>query len=168
MHPFSLSFPSHSASHSHNGPHGGATGGNRRILRRYDLLSIHAVSLCSPHGGGGCCRTKNTSSTWSLQRSWCLDTATQKNGSRRTVWLGLPLSGKPPPFSTLIYLRCRWQRISPSSCSLPPVLLTQRDETFYKVGRGPVINLGAAGTGGGKGFMILCFWLENQEVQIHT
>lgn len=110
------------------------------------------------------CGTKNTSSTWSLQTSWpCLDTATPK-----MVSLGLPLSEKPPPFSTLIHVRCRRRRISPSSCSLPPILLAQRDETFNRGGRGTlVINLGTAGTGGGKEF-ILCFCLEHQEVRIPT
>lgn len=141
VHPFSLSLPSHGASHmtftlahtlprSRSGPHGGATGGNRRILRRYDLLSIQArLPLFAP-------RWRRLQQLVEQRTQAALGAFTNrralpgyshpKNGSPRPALLGLPLSGKPPCFSTLIHFCCRPKSISSSSCSLPPILLTQR------------------------------------------
>lgn len=95
---------------------------------------FNPVSLCSLHGGGGC------SSLWNKEHKQHLEPSNKltlpgysypKNGS----WGHYRLVS--PPFSTMIYPCCRRGRISPSSCSLPPILLVQGDEIdIMEVGEG--------------------------------
>lgn len=120
----------HTLARSRRGLHGGATGGNRRILRRYDLLSIQArLPLFAPRWRRLLRlveqRTQAALGAFTNRRA-LPGYSHPKNGSPRPALLGLPLSGKPPCFSTLIHFCCRPKSISSSSCSLPPILLTQR------------------------------------------
>lgn len=136
MPPFSLSLPftwciTHGIhTPSHSGPHGGATGGNRLILGRYDLLSIQArLSLFAPRWRrllqpveqrtqAALGAFKQADPAW-IQPP---PKMAQKSGAARTptVWKS------PPFFSALIYLRCRPRRMRPSSCCLQLALLFSR------------------------------------------
>ncbi len=176
--PFSLSFPSHGASHmtftltralaSHSGPHGRATGGNRLILCRYDLVSIQAhLSLFTAwwrrllqpveqRTQAALGAFKQTDPAWiQSPQKWLL-----KN---RVTWT--PTVWKSLPFSTLSLFRCRRRRISPSSCSLQPTppfsWLRGMTEISWKWEVAWVINGESTQMGGGKEF-IWCFCLGHQ------
>lgn len=159
-HPFSLSPPSHGASHmtftlahtlarSRSGPHGGATGGNRRILRRYDLLSIQArLPLFAPRWRRLLQlveqRTQAALGAFTNRRA-LPGYSHPKNGSPRPALLRLPLSGKPPCFSTLIHFCCRpkdykLQFLQPSTHS-------SDSETFNGGSRGPELSIQEPGEG---------------------
>lgn len=113
-------------SHSHSGPHGRPTGGNRLILHRYDLVSIQAhLSLFTPRWRrllqpveqrtqAALGAFKQADPAWiQPPQKWL----TKESG---IAWT--PTDWKSPPFSTLIYLCCRRGRKSPGFCSLPPIL----------------------------------------------
>lgn len=105
------------------------------------------------------CGTKNTSSPWSPQTSWpCLDRATPKMAHEERCRLESHCL-KSHPSSTLIYLRCRRGRISPSSCSLQSILpfswLKGMREISWSWEEAWVINLETAQMGGGKDFILM-------------